>query len=112
MVFDCGTARQWHYRDFGRIRQWRLHQQVRTTTTCVAATLAIDVICRNYPNTDPAYEGGAAEPTFEVYPPTPGFTPQLVNFVVNTSGLNSYPHMFLMPSGKMFAQANYSTSTS
>lgn len=66
---------------------------------------------RNYPNNDPRLEGGAAEPTYEVYPPTPGFVPQDVNFVVNTSGLNSYPHMFLMPSGKFFVQANYSTST-
>ncbi|KAF8312538.1 DUF1929-domain-containing protein [Clavulina sp. PMI_390] len=66
-------------------------------------------INRNYPNNDPATEGGAAEPTFETYPPTPNFTPQDVNFVIKTSGLNSYPHMFLMPSGKIFTQANYST---
>ncbi|KAF9511806.1 copper radical oxidase [Hydnum rufescens UP504] len=67
-------------------------------------------INRNYPNTDPAYEGGAAEPTYEFYPPLSGYTPQVMNFVVNTSGLNSYPHLFLMPSGKIFAQANYSTT--
>ena len=67
-------------------------------------------INRNYPNIDPAYQGGAAEPTYEFYPPRQGFKPQLMNFVVNTSGLNSYPHLFLMPSGKIFAQANYSTS--
>lgn len=84
-----------------------------TSPTCFSTNHRIDVkpfVCRNYPNIDPALEGGAAEPTFEVYPPTPGFTPQVVNFVVNTSGLNSYPHMFLMPSGKIFTQANYSTS--
>lgn len=67
-------------------------------------------INRNYPNTDPETEGGAAEPTWELYPPTPGWVPPVVNFVVKTSGLNSYPHLFLMPSGKIFAQANYSTS--
>ncbi len=31
---------------------------------------------RNYPNVDPEYEGGAAEPTYEYYPPT-GATPQV-----------------------------------
>lgn len=30
--------------------------------------------------------------------------------MVNTSGLNLYPHMFLMPSGKIFMQANYSST--
>lgn len=64
---------------------------------------------RNTPNTDPAYEGGAAEPTFEFYP-SRGSTPAVMNFMVETSGLNSYSHAFLMPSGKMFVQANLSTS--
>ncbi|KAI0284646.1 glyoxal oxidase N-terminus-domain-containing protein [Russula aff. rugulosa BPL654] len=58
-------------------------------------------INRNTPNTDPTYEGGAAEPTYEFYPPG-SQTPQ-------TSGLNSYALTYLMPSGKMFVQANYST---
>ncbi len=63
---------------------------------------------RNYPNVDPALEGGAAEPTYEYYPPTSD-APQRFQFLVNTSGLNSYAHTFLMPSGKMFVQANLST---
>jgi hypothetical protein len=63
---------------------------------------------RNFPNTDPAYEGGAAEPTFEFYP-SRGGTPAVMQFMIETSGLNSYAHAFLMPSGKMFVQANVST---
>ncbi|KAI0287184.1 glyoxal oxidase [Russula brevipes] len=65
-------------------------------------------INRNTPNTDPAYEGGAAEPTFEFYPPGPQ-EPQVMQFMVKTSGLNSYALTYLMPSGKMFVQANFST---
>ncbi|KIY50225.1 DUF1929-domain-containing protein [Fistulina hepatica ATCC 64428] len=65
-------------------------------------------INRNTPNTDPEYEGGAAEPTYEFYPSN-GQTPQVMNFMITTSGLNSYAHTFLMPSGKMFVQANVST---
>ena len=68
-------------------------------------------INRNYPNTDPATEGGAAEPTFEFFP-SRSQTPEVMNFMVNTSGLNSYALTYLMPSGKMFVQANYSTSKS
>ena len=63
---------------------------------------------RNFPNVDPVAEGGAAEPTFEFYPPKG--QPTQMNFMVETSGLNAYAHLFLMPSGKMFAQANLSTS--
>ena len=63
---------------------------------------------RNYPNVDPEYEGGAAEPTYEYYPPT-GATPQVFNFLVQTSGLNAYAHTFLMPAGKLLVQANTST---
>jgi hypothetical protein len=66
-------------------------------------------INRNYPNNDPTYSGGASEPTYEFYPPSAS-TPQVFNFMVKTSGLNSYAHTFLMPSGKMFVQANVSTS--
>jgi len=65
-------------------------------------------INRNYPNVDPAREGGAAIPTFEFYPPN-GRTPEVMDFMVKTSGLNSYAHTYLMPSGKMFIQANLST---
>ncbi|KIK57124.1 hypothetical protein GYMLUDRAFT_247377 [Collybiopsis luxurians FD-317 M1] len=65
-------------------------------------------INRNYPNTDPTYEGGAAEPTYEFYPAN-GRTAEIMQFMVKTSGLNSYAHTYLMPSGKMLVQANYST---
>jgi hypothetical protein len=66
-------------------------------------------INRNFPNIDPATEGGAAEPTYEFWPPN-GRTPQVMQFMIQTSGLNSYAHTFLMPSGRMFVQANVSTS--
>ncbi|CCL99883.1 uncharacterized protein FIBRA_01908 [Fibroporia radiculosa] len=64
-------------------------------------------INRNYPNVDPEYEGGAAEPTFEFYPSRGDA--QVMQFMIQTSGLNSYAHTFMMPSGKMFVQANVST---
>lgn len=65
-------------------------------------------INRNYPNVDPEFEGGAAENTYEFYP---SLGPaKAMPFLVNTSGLNSYPLSYLMPSGKMLIQANYSTS--
>jgi hypothetical protein len=66
-------------------------------------------INRNTPNTDPEYEGGAAEPTYEFYP-SKG-TATVMQFMITTSGLNSYAHTYLMPSGNMFIQANISTST-
>ena len=66
---------------------------------------------RNFPNIDPATEGGAAEPTFEFYP-SRGTAPAVMQFMVETSGLNSYAHTYLMPSGKMFVQANLSTGAS
>ncbi|OBZ66532.1 Galactose oxidase [Grifola frondosa] len=62
---------------------------------------------RNYPNTDPELEGGAAEPTFEFFPSKGA--PQVMNFMIKTSGLNAYALSYLMPSGKMLVQANYST---
>lgn len=75
-------------------------------------------INRNYPNTDPAYAGGGggsltnlnggANPSYEFYPSKGAL--QLSNFMVNTSGLNMYAHMFLLPSGNIFMQANYSTA--
>ncbi|KAF8268119.1 glyoxal oxidase [Lactarius quietus] len=65
-------------------------------------------INRNYPNTDPTYEDGQAEPTFEFFP-SRSQTPEIMKFMVTTSGLNSYALAFLMPSGKMFVQANHST---
>jgi hypothetical protein len=63
---------------------------------------------RNTPNVDPTLEGGAAEPTYEFYPSAG--PPQQMTFMTTTSGLNAYSHLFLMPSGLMFAQANLSTS--
>ncbi|KAF8590703.1 copper radical oxidase [Ramaria rubella] len=63
---------------------------------------------RNTPNVDPTLEGGAAEPTYEFYPPKGG-DPQQMQFMTTTSGLNAYTHLFLMPSGMMFAQANLSS---
>lgn len=65
---------------------------------------------RNFPNTDPTYEGGGAEPTYEFFPARDGGA-QLMQFMTTTSGLNSYAHAYLMPSGQMFVQANLSTST-
>jgi hypothetical protein len=62
---------------------------------------------RNFPNTDPKLEGGAAEPTYEFFPSRG--PAQDMAFMTLTSGLNSYAHTFLMPSGKMFVQANIST---
>jgi len=63
---------------------------------------------RNIPNTDPAFEGGAAEPTFEFFPSRG--PAQIMQFMVTTSGLNSYAHAYLLASGNMFVQANLSTS--
>ncbi|TRM57381.1 copper radical oxidase variant A [Schizophyllum amplum] len=65
-------------------------------------------INRNYPNTDPEKEGGAADCTYEYYP-DPGKEPQTMDFMIKTSGLNSYAHTYLMASGNMLVQANYST---
>lgn len=76
-------------------------------------------INRNTPNTDPAFEAGGqgslqnlaaggANPTWEFFP-SKGNQPAINNFMVTTSGLNMYPHTYLMPSGKLFMQANYST---
>ncbi|KAG9311209.1 glyoxal oxidase [Chiua virens] len=62
---------------------------------------------RNIPNIDPAYEGGGATPTYEFYPSRGSAT--VMNFMITTSGLNAYAHTYLMPSGKMFIQANLST---
>jgi hypothetical protein len=66
-------------------------------------------INRNYPNLDPEFEGGAADCTYEFYPPR-AEDAQTMKFLIDTSGLNSYAHTYLMPSGKMLVQANISTS--
>ncbi|KAJ7343332.1 DUF1929-domain-containing protein [Mycena albidolilacea] len=65
-------------------------------------------INRNTPNNDPTTSGGAAEPTFEFFPST-GQEPQQMAFLTKTSGLNAYAHTYLMASGQVFVQANYST---
>lgn len=79
------------------------------TVVLIGGFTAGGYINRNTPNVDPTYEGGQAEPTYELYPPGAG-VPQIMNFMVKTSGLNAYALTYLMPSGKMFVQANYSTS--
>lgn len=66
-------------------------------------------INRWVPNTDPTTERGSAENTYEFFPPR-DVDPPIVNFLVNTSGLNAYAHTYMMPSGKMLVQANLSTS--
>lgn len=65
-------------------------------------------INRNTPNIDPAYSGGAAEPTYEFWP-SRGTPAAVMQFMITTSGLNSYAHLYLLPSGRIFAQANFST---
>ena len=65
-------------------------------------------INRYLPNIDPATENGMAEPTYEFFPPKTQDL-QVLKFMVKTSGLNSYALTYLMPSGKMLVQANYST---
>ncbi|KAH7907167.1 putative copper radical oxidase [Hygrophoropsis aurantiaca] len=66
---------------------------------------------RNMPNIDPTYEGGeqygGAEPTYEFFPSKGDAT--IMSFMTTTSGLNSYAHTYLMPSGKVLVQANIST---
>jgi hypothetical protein len=79
------------------------------TVVLIGGFTAGGYINRYTPNIDPVYEGGAAEPTYELFPPT-SQSPQIMNFMAKTSGLNAYALTYLMPSGKMFVQANYSTS--
>jgi hypothetical protein len=69
-------------------------------------------INRNYPiENDPVWQGGASQPTYEFWPWN-GQKPLLMQFLVDTGGLDSYPHTFLLRSGKMLLQANVSTSKS
>ncbi|KAJ6463962.1 glyoxal oxidase N-terminus-domain-containing protein [Mycena sanguinolenta] len=63
-------------------------------------------ILRNVPNNSPT---DGAELTYEFYPSN-GQTPQLINFLVKTSGLNAYPLSWLMSSGNIFMQANLSST--
>jgi hypothetical protein len=62
---------------------------------------------RNLPNVDPEFEGGGATPTYEFYPSRGPAT--VMDFMITTSGLNSYAHTYLMPSGNLLVQANLST---
>jgi hypothetical protein len=50
--------------------------------------------------------GGAAENSYEFWPSRGDAQP--MPFMCKTAGLNAYAHSYLMPSGKMFIQANYS----
>ena len=79
------------------------------TIVLIGGFTAGGYINRNLPNIDPTYENGQAEPTYEFFPPS-AQAPQNMAFMTKTSGLNSYALTYLMPSGKMFVQANYSTS--
>ncbi|WFD36114.1 (methyl)glyoxal oxidase [Malassezia cuniculi] len=77
---------------------------------------------RNTPNLDPLYatsggnpvagqwDQGGANPSFEFWPTDNKPKPQVSEFMKRTSGLNMYAHTYLMPSGKIFMQANYSTT--
>ncbi|KAJ7250603.1 copper radical oxidase variant A [Mycena rebaudengoi] len=67
-------------------------------------------INRNWPikDTNDITMGGASEPTYEFFPSN-GQTPQVMQFLTKTAGLNAYPHTFLLASGNMFLQANFST---
>ncbi|KAF7332132.1 hypothetical protein MKEN_00094200 [Mycena kentingensis (nom. inval.)] len=68
--------------------------------------LSLGYILRNVPNTDPT---AGASLTYEFFP-SKGTAPTNLQFLFKTSGLNSYPHAYLMASGKMFLQANVSTA--
>ncbi|EST05926.1 protein of unknown function DUF1929 [Kalmanozyma brasiliensis GHG001] len=65
-------------------------------------------INRNTPTTDTLYQNGGANPTYEYFPAkTVGNLP-ISQFMSKTNGLNMYAHTYLMPSGKIFMQANTS----
>ncbi|GAC98628.1 hypothetical protein PHSY_006222 [Pseudozyma hubeiensis SY62] len=68
-------------------------------------------INRNTPTTDTVYQNGGANPTYEYFPSKSNANGNLpiCNFMSQTNGLNMYPHTYLMPSGKIFMQANVST---
>jgi hypothetical protein len=63
-------------------------------------------INRNYPNNEP--NGGGSQNSFEFFPNRGPEVP--FPFLTRTSGLNAYVHAFMMPSGRMFLQANLSAS--
>ncbi|KAJ7064279.1 copper radical oxidase [Mycena amicta] len=63
-------------------------------------------ILRNVPNKN-ASDGASL--SYEFFPNT-GRPATDLQFLYKTSGLNAYPHAFLLGSGKMFLQANLSTA--
>ena len=63
---------------------------------------------RNWPDTDPGRSGGGAVPTFEFFPSRGNST--VMQLMIDTSGLNTYVHTYLMPSGLMFVQSYLKTS--
>ena len=63
---------------------------------------------RNFPIVDIETKGGGVTPTYEFYPSRGPAT--VMNFMITTSGVNSYSHTYLMPSGNLPVQANLSTS--
>ena len=67
-------------------------------------------INRNWPpGGDQVWQGGASQPTYEFWPPR-GDKPTLLQFLVDTGGLDTYVHAYTMASGKVLLQANVSTS--
>ncbi|KAF9535190.1 copper radical oxidase [Crepidotus variabilis] len=94
------------------MKKFRWYSTVEPTATgeivIMGGMVTGGYINRHVPNTDPRLEGGQAEPSYEYYPSRPA-DPADFQFIINTSGLNAYPHAFLMPSGKIFVQANLST---
>lgn len=58
--------------------------------------------------TDPIFQNGASEPTYEYYPAR-STDPEIFQFLVDAGGLNTYAHTSLMPDGRFFVQANLTT---
>ncbi|KAI0682729.1 copper radical oxidase [Cytidiella melzeri] len=79
------------------------------TIAVIGGFVAGGYINRNWPiETDPVYQGGASQPTYEFYP-SRGPVSAPMNFLVEAGGLNSYPHTELLASGLVVMQANVST---
>jgi hypothetical protein len=64
------------------------------TMVIVGGSVLGGYVNRMYPNTDPQFEQGQAESTFEFFPTKSG-TPQVMQFLIKISGLNAYAHTFL-----------------
>lgn len=76
------------------------------TIVMIGGFTAGGYINRNYPNTEP--DGGGSQNSFEFFP-NRGDAVHFP-FLTRTSGLNTYVHAYMMPSGRMFLQANLSAS--